>query len=185
MDFVLIRRMKQGDEEAFDLFVRKYYRDILVYCICRCGNREEAQDLTQETFIRFFARLSAYCHREKAKNYLYTIARHLCLDYLKKRKEMPTPDRELTEKLEQTDLNRESSPDREFHLDRIAIESALKKLPEEQREAVILYYFSGLKLREIAETLGIKTPLVKYRLRQAKNVLRQLLQPGGEEEDGI
>ena len=98
---------------------------------------------------------------------------------------MPAPERELTEKLEQTDLNRESSADRELLLDRIAIESALKKLPEEQREAVILYYFSGLKLREIAETLGIKTPLVKYRLRQAKNVLRQLLQPGGEEEDGI
>lgn len=52
-DFLLIRRMKQGDESSFDTFVRKYYKDILVYCSYHCSDREYAEDLTQETFVRF------------------------------------------------------------------------------------------------------------------------------------
>ena len=98
LDFLLIRKMKQGDEEAFDLFVHKYYKDILSFCNYHCFDKEYAEDLTQETFIRFFTGLAAYRHRGKVKNYLYTIANHLCIDHLKKAREIPTEDGELTEK---------------------------------------------------------------------------------------
>ena len=60
LDFLLIRKMKQGDEEAFDLFVHKYYKDILSFCNYHCFDKEYAEDLTQETFIRFFTGLAAY-----------------------------------------------------------------------------------------------------------------------------
>ena len=72
-DFFLIRKMRQGDEDAFDAFIRKYYGDILRYCACHCFDAEDAQDLTQETFMRFFSRFSDYRHKGKTKNYLYTI----------------------------------------------------------------------------------------------------------------
>lgn len=72
-DFFLIRKMRQGDEDAFDAFIRKYYGDILRYCACHCFDAEDAQDLTQETFVRFFSRFSDYRHKGKTKNYLYTI----------------------------------------------------------------------------------------------------------------
>lgn len=68
-DFLLIRKMKQGEESAFDLFVRKYYKEVLIYCSYRSPDKEYAEDITQETFVRFFAKLSEYHHKGKTKNY--------------------------------------------------------------------------------------------------------------------
>lgn len=53
-DFLLIRRMKRGDEAAFDIFVHKYYESILTYCCYHCPDTSYAEDLTQEVFVRFF-----------------------------------------------------------------------------------------------------------------------------------
>ena len=53
-DFFLVRKMKQGDEEAMELFIRRYYADILKYCVRHCGDTVYGEDLTQETFVRFF-----------------------------------------------------------------------------------------------------------------------------------
>mgnify|MGYP001532094519 CR=1 FL=1 len=75
VDFLLIRKMKQGDDDAFDTFVRKYYNDILKYCVYHCSDAEYAEDLTQETFANFFAKLSDYRYKGKTKNYLYTLDR--------------------------------------------------------------------------------------------------------------
>ena len=52
-DFLLIRKMKQGDDTAFDIFVHRYYRKILIYCHYHCSCKAYAEDLTQETFVRF------------------------------------------------------------------------------------------------------------------------------------
>ena len=67
VDFLLIRKMKQGDDDAFDTFVRKYYNDILRYCSYHCSDAEYAEDLTQETFANFFFYLSDYRHKGKQK----------------------------------------------------------------------------------------------------------------------
>ncbi len=168
-DFLMIRKMKQGDEDAFDLFVRKYYGDILSYCRYHCPDQDYAEDLTQETFARFFAKLSDYRHTGKAKNYLYTIAGNLCRDYFKKIRENPLEDGELSRQ-----LGAEEPPDEET-ADRLLIEQALASLQEEFREVVILYYFQELKLTEIADTLRIGLPLAKYRLKQAKIQLKKYI----------
>lgn len=60
IDFLLLQRMKRGDENAFDVFVRKYYKEILNYCNYHCPDTSTAEDLTQETFLRFFEKLSDY-----------------------------------------------------------------------------------------------------------------------------
>ena len=83
-DFLLILQMKQGNEKAFDKFVRKYYAGILSYCRYHCMNQAEAEDLTQETFLRFMENIASYQHIGKAKNYLYVIAGNLCKNYAKK-----------------------------------------------------------------------------------------------------
>ena len=66
-DFLTIRKMKQGDEAALDAFVRKYYGDILKYCTFHSSDQREAEDLTQETFVRFFAKLSEYRYQGAAQ----------------------------------------------------------------------------------------------------------------------
>ena len=78
IDFLLIQKMKHGDENAFDIFVRKHYEEILKYCNYHCLDASYAEDLTQETFLHFFERLSDYRYMGKTRNYLYTIAGNLC-----------------------------------------------------------------------------------------------------------
>lgn len=168
-DFVLIQKMKQGDESAYDIFIRKYYEEILRYCSLHCADTKYAEDLTQETFLHFFARLSDYHFKGKTKNYLYTIAGNLCKDFYKKKKDVPT-ERQVLEENSGPSLDTLDGV-----LEKIVLEKAMEALPEKLREVIILYYFQELKLSEIAEVLQIGLSLVKYRLRQAKKMLEQLL----------
>ncbi len=164
-DWILIWKMRQGSEEAWEQFVRRYYGDILKYCFFHCRDRNGAEDLTQEVFLRFFSALENYQHRGKIKNYLYTIAGNLC-------KDQPPPGQGLP--LEET-----AGP--EGDLDgRIALETAIRHLPEEFREVVLLHYYLGQKLSEVAAVLNIGLPLVKYRLKRAKELLRKELDHGSE-----
>ena len=167
-DFLLIKKMKQGDEAAFEVFVRKYYEEILKYCSFHCFDRTYAEDLTQETFVRFFAKLSDYHYVGKTKNYLYTIAGNLCRDYYKKIKEEPTDEQEINEAL---GLGRNHE---EVILDKMTVEWALRQLPDELYEVAVLYYFQDLKLTEIAGVLQISLPLAKYRVRRAKMQLQRI-----------
>ena len=167
-DFLLIQKMKLGSEAALDAFVRKYYADILHYCYRHLYDSGEAEDATQETFERFFRHLRDYRHYGKAKNYLYVIAGNLCKSRYGTAAAVP-----LDESMEAAGN----------HAEEIAVKTdlsvAMQKLPMELRDVLILHYFQDLKLREIADILQIGLPLVKYRMRQAKACMRELL---GEEE---
>ncbi len=172
-DFILVQRMKNGSEEAMETFVRKYYPQILKYCMYHAPDRWSAQDLTQETFERFFAAFPRYLHKGKLANYLYVIAGNLCRDaYGRNHMQdfMPLPEEVL-----ETEANPLIKVE-----ERVALGRALYALPEEFRQVIILYYFQNLKLKEIAQILGIQLPLVKYRLRRAKELLAKEI----GEEDG-
>lgn len=169
IDFLLLQRMKRGDENAFNVFVRKYHKEILNYCNYHCPDTSTAEDLTQETFLRFFEKLSDYRYMGKTKNYLYTIAGNLCRDSYKKIRESL---------LEEQSLEIQDClhpPETDELLNRLTIKAALDRLPAELREVIILYYFQELKLTEISSTLQIGLPLVKYRVKQAKTHLERLL----------
>lgn len=169
IDFWLIQKMKHGDENAFDAFVHRYFGEILKYCGYHCSDASYAKDLTQETFLRFFEKLSDYRYIGKTKNYLYTIARNLCNEYYRMSKDRLF-DAQSPEV--QTSLQHSETED---ILNKISVETALRQLPDDLREVIILYYFQELKLREISDTLHIGLPLVKYRIRQAKLQLEKLL----------
>ena len=135
-----------------------------------CFDKTYAEDLTQETFIRFFTRLPDYHYKGKTLNYLYTIAGNLCKDYLKRTKETLLEENEFEEENQTEQI-----------LNRVLIEQILEQLPDDSREVLTLYYFQELKLTEISDTLQIGLPLVKYRLQKARKQLRELL--GKEELD--
>ncbi len=167
-DFLLILKMKQGNEEAFEKFVRKYYSEVLQYCRYHCFDMEYAQDLTQETFLKFFGSLQSYHHMGKAKNYLYTIAGNLCKNVAKKKKDIPVEQEVLEQELGFSDVMERTET-------KIYIERALDELSPELKEIVILFYFQECKLTEIADILQISLSLVKYRLKRAKEELRKSL----------
>lgn len=159
-DFLLLHRMLNGDDQAIESFVRKFYPKILRYCYLHIQDSGFAEDLTQETFARFFRTLHQYQHYGKVANYLYVIAGNLCRDYYRKPSELP-----MEEVPEQTFCPMES-------LDmRMDVHLALEQLPQELQEVTILYFFQEVRQKEIARILGIGLPLVKYRIKRAKELL--------------
>ena len=164
VDFLLIQKIKNGDPQAGEQFVRKYYSAIYQYCFLHIHNSYDAEDMTQETFTRFFTSINSYQNHGKTKNYLYCIAGNIIKNHYKKKKELlldeipEIPDRQMN--------------DIEIRLD---IEQAIDQLPDELREVTILFFFQDLKQKEIAELLNIKLSLVKYRVSQAKKILSRSL----------
>lgn len=159
-DFLLIHRMKNGDDTAIETFVRKYYPVILRYCHLHINDKSYEEDATQEVFARFFRTLNQYQHYGKAQNYLYVIAANICRDFYRKPDEVSIdelPEEPILE-MEPLDL-------------RFDVHSALEKLPPELREITILFFFQEVKQKEIARILGIGLPLVKYRIKRAKELL--------------
>ena len=168
-----INKHAVSKEAELETAIRDAYPKVYSYLYHRTLDAALSKDLTQETFVRFFAKLSEYRHVGKAKNYLYTIAANLCKNAFAKRAPL-TAEEETLEALGERAADVENAAT--THL---LLEWALGELPPEQREVVILHYYQDLKQREIAEILEIGLPLVKYRLRQAKLRLSELI---GKEE---
>lgn len=166
-DFFLIQKIKKGSDDAVEEFVRKYYPVILKYCRYHTPDQQNAEDLTQETFARFFSSLHRYQHQGKTMNYLYVIAGNLCRDVCGHPPEL------LMEDWPETGVTPMEAVE-----EKVTLEQALWRLPEELREVIILYYFQNLKQKEIAGILGIGLPLVKYRISRAKELLRAELALG-------
>lgn len=162
-DFWLIRRMKQGDEQAIEDFVRKYYPVILRYCRIHIQDPGYAEDMTQETFARFFRTLPQYQHYGKAANYLYVIAGNCCRDHCKKHLELPLD--ELPETASEDVLEEQTD-----------VRLALSRLPKEFRETAVLFFIQGITQTQIAKILGIGVPLVKYRIKRARTLLAAILE---------
>lgn len=160
----LIQRIRKGDDDAIEEFVKKYYPIIISYCRKRVQDFSLAEDLTQETFEHFFRSLSLYRHEEKVKNYLYTIAGNLCKDNYKWSN---------TETLTgETALIDDPMIDIEKKMD---MKMAIDKLPEIYREVILLHFFYELKLTEIAAALNTKIYVVKYRIKKGKKLLREII----------
>ena len=159
-DFLLIHRMKNGDDTAIEIFVRKYYPMILRYCHLHIKDQSYAEDATQEVFARFFHTLNQYQHYGKAQNYLYVIAANICRDFYRK------PQEPSIEELAEEPIY--EMPPLDLRLD---VHLALEKLPPELREVTILFFFQEVKQKEIARILGIGLPLVKYRIKRSKELL--------------
>ena len=167
-DFLLVQKMRMGDEKASEIFVEKYYPRILSYCQVHIGDHGYAEDMTQETFERFFRSLKQYRHYGKAANYLYVIAANTCHDYHRKHKEIAT---ETMPEL----ADPRADPAEEGGEVRMAVD----RLRAAGREVAVLYFLQEQKQKDIAVMLGIGLPLVKYRIRRARELLAGYLGDGG------
>lgn len=163
-DFWLIQKMKNGDEQAVDAFVNKYYPVIMWYCRLHIRDCGHAEDITQETFEHFFRTFNRYQHYGKAANYLYVIAANACKDYYRK-KDVPVAET----------LPEQSQYSQEHFEEYVDVHLALDSLPQEIREVAILFFCQEIKQKEIAKILGIGLPLVKYRIRRAREMLSEYI----------
>lgn len=164
-DDELIEQIKNGDENASEKLIKRYYTSILRYCRWHCSNLEKAEDLTQETFFKLFKNLSQYAGKN-FKSYLYTIANHLCIDESRRAKWLS---------LEwESDKNLAKECNEIIQIEnREEIYSLLKNLSPEQKEAVLLRFGEQLSYLEIAKVMGCTMRTAQSRVRNGLKIMRK------------
>lgn len=179
-DRELIRRIQNGQTEYLNEIAGKYYDDIYYFCCYQTGSREDAYDIAQDTFLRFIKYVDHYQYRN-LKGYLLTIAMNLCREYLRTPAQIlrkPEP-LECLESAASSSVETLGSPNTSGNLEAsentLLLLDALGKIPEPQREAVLLHHFYGYKNREIARMTGASYDAVKSRIRQGLARLKELL----------
>ena len=128
--------------------------------------------MTQETFLKFIKYVESY-QSLNLKGYLLTIARNLCRNYFREKSPAFVREREIPE-----EMGKEEEGFDRVH-DRLVLKELLARLPEEQREVIILRYYHELKLSEISRISGVKLSTVKTRLRLATAAMKKEMGKGG------
>lgn len=154
--------------------IEQQYDKLLRYCYMKLRDKTLAEDITQETFIRFFES-TGYHNIGKEMAYLYTIARNLCVDCFRKQKD------EMIEDMSAEIQTLPESKDKvQGIVDRISIECALDSLNADEREAVVLRFAGELSITDIGKTMNISRFAVRRRLASALEKLRKEMM-GNEE----
>ncbi|MCK4575829.1 sigma-70 family RNA polymerase sigma factor [candidate division WOR-3 bacterium] len=165
-----IRRVKNGKRNDFSPLVKRYKDAIFYFILKMVQNEEDAVDLTQESFIKAFNKISKFKEEYSFKNWLFTIASHHTIDFLRKKKQMKETD------LLEIDIDRPYvSP-----IDAVIKDERMKKLsceinllPENYRMVILLKHKEELKIEEISEIMGVPHGTVKVWLHRAREQLRK------------
>jgi RNA polymerase sigma-70 factor (ECF subfamily) len=177
----LIRRCQRGDSLALEALIRRYQNFVFRLCYLVMGHEQDAEDMTQETFIRACRALPRYEIREGTsfEGWLYRIAVNCCRSRMRRKwyQVLPWPEpapRLVAEPALQPDRLVQQGEQRAEMLD------AIQTLGEKHRLVVILRYYSGLTNEEIARALDIPSGTVRSRLHTARQRLKLLLDEEGE-----
>jgi RNA polymerase sigma-70 factor, ECF subfamily len=183
-DAELVRRCLTGDEQAYRELVQRYERQVYSVAMRMVRVREDAEDLTQETFVRMFRALDRYDPTRPFPAWLLTIAARLSIDHLRRRRVKTQPlVRSEPGSLEEQIVEVEDpgfGPD-ELLVRQEESESAaalIGALPEHYRIVVVLRHQQGLAYEEIAEALHLPLGTVKARIHRARAILKDRLERG-------
>ena len=187
-DQLLVERVQAGDQEAFGLLVAKYQRKLMRLVSRLVKDPAEAEDVTQEAFIKAYRALPSFRGESAFYTWLYRIGVNAAKNWLIARnRRVPTmssaatgADSEEAETYEEGDLLRETAtPERELMSRQIAetVNAAMEALPEDLRTAVALREIEGLSYEEIAEAMGCPIGTVRSRIFRAREAIAQKLRP--------
>ncbi len=184
---LLVRRSVGGDAAAWEEIVQRYHRRIYNVCYRFAGDADNAQDLTQEVFIKMYRTLNSYDAGKGAfMTWVTTITRNLLVDHFRKTKgdritdslDSAPSEREDAQPLSERIADRGQLPDAQVQSreTREMVHAALQKLSPELREAVILRDLQDMDYREIATALRVPEGTVKSRINRGRAELARLLE---------
>lgn len=178
----LARLALKGDQRAFAEIV-ELYKDKLYHLAYRMtGNRQEAEDIVQETFLRVYKNLERYDVNQKFSTWIYRIATNLCIDRLRKRKAVYSLDAESSdhEGLDGYAMmpSDNRTPESELLLSETQwlIQEAIATLPVKYKSVMILRYMQDLSLQEISDVLDMPVTTIKTRVHRGREFLRKKLE---------
>ena len=177
----LVERAKAGDAEAFGLIYDRYVDNVYRFVYFRVGNRQLAEDLTADTFLRALKRIGSVTWQGRdLRAWLVTIARNRVADHFKSgryRLEIATGDVLDTDREER---GPEGSPEEAVlgHITNVALLAAVKRLNPEQQECIVLRFLQGFSVAETAEAMGKTEGAIKALQYRAVRALARLLPDG-------
>ena len=172
-DAAVVRRVLGGDVEAFGILVDRYFDHYVRFAVHLVGNREDAEEVVQDTFLRAYRALGRYEERERFGAWLLRILvnRARTVSAIGRRREKMFPE-QVDETLPEAS---EAHPaDRAALREEVA--RALSQLGREQREAFLLHYVEGMSYEEMAAITGSGVSALKMRVKRSCERLREILQ---------
>jgi RNA polymerase sigma-70 factor (ECF subfamily) len=166
----LIQRCLRGDQLAWELIVRQYWRKVFNIAYKFVGKHDAAEDLAQDIFLKIFKSLNTFDRRANFQTWLISVSRNLCIDHYRSiRKERETIDRDV-DAGELSPTSADTGPYAALeHADRRALlRRALDELPPTLRSAVVLRDIQELSYQEIAVQLGLPEGTVKSRINRGR-----------------
>lgn len=182
-DEQLMMAYQNGDTQAFEMLLTRHGKGVHRFALRMLGDSMQAEEVAQDSFLRIIQSASRYKAKASFRNYLYQIARNLCIDLLRKR---PREVRHTGSDACQAGVFEsipDGNPGPEGHVSaeqlRTAIHRALLSLPPDQRETFLLKEVKDMKLQDVAAVTGTNLNTVKSRLRYALIRLREHLTKEG------
>jgi RNA polymerase sigma-70 factor (ECF subfamily) len=184
-DEALMTRFQGGERAAFTLLVRRHQSALYNFAFRQLGNGPAAEEVVQEAFVRVVQSAAEFKHSARFTSWMYTIARNLCVDALRRKalRKHPSLDQPRNTDEAAGPTLGDLTPDASASVERAAVAgeirervlSAIDELPDDQREVFLLREVSNLPFKEIAEIVGAPENTVKSRMRYALERLQAAL----------
>ena len=177
----LIRRAKSGDQDAFGQLVLAHQNKVYTLCVHMVTNREEAEDLAQEAFLKAWRNLDGFLGESSFATWMHRLTTNLCLDHLRKQTRRQNVSVAVSLDDEEATLPEpvDHSGDPHEELERAerqrALTKGLQELPEHYRRPLVMREVSGMSYQEIADALKLDLGTVKSRIARAREALRKIL----------
>ena len=177
----LMVKYQQGEVRAFEVLLTRHRKPVYNFVLRYVGDKETAEDLLQETFMRVIKGADAYKRQAKFTTWLYTIARNLCVDQTRRRKHRKHASLDAPMAADDdSGTLLDVIPSKEMGSDRKSVnkelyarmQGAIGALSEEQREVFLMREFLDMPFKQIAEVVGVPENTVKSRMRYALEKLR-------------
>ncbi len=182
-DAGLVELVLRGDQNVFAVLVERYKDAVQNLAYRMLGNATEAEDVTQEAFVRAYTQLATYKPAHKFSTWLLSIASHLSIDQLRRRRflALPLEDVPFLEWIVDSGVSPEQAALRGEQHDEV--QTYLQRLPGKYRAVIVLRYWHDFSYDEIAAALNLTPALVKARLHRARELLARYMQNGSVLEE--
>ena len=186
-----IERVLKGDANAFEHLVHAYEKTVYNLALRTLGNREDAEDVTQEAFLKAYRSLDSFRGDSKFSVWLYRIVSNLCLDLLRSRQRKPV--QSLTVEDDDGEIGELEISDEHFSpeklldrkLTRESVQRGLSALPDDARQILLLRELQGMSYEEIGQALDLEPGTVKSRIFRARKRLCAFLFQDGNLPDSL
>jgi len=173
LDNSVIHACQKGDKAAYAVLVERHYKGVFALCLGMLGNIHDAEDAAQDAMLKGFLRIKKLKKADQFEGWILQIARNLCIDFLRRQKRIRASGVKRT---------RPSGRQTGDHHD---LQQAIRRLPQELRVPLTMFYFDGKKAKTIADKLNISHSGACQKIREARRQLHELLTERTDDEQRL